>query len=71
MRLRHYGFMANRCRAEKLTQIRAVLMQREASPAATAELTPEAPIDGYPCPKCHRGRVQVLYPLAPLRREGG
>jgi hypothetical protein len=71
MRLRHFGFLANRCRAEKLKQIRAVLAQGEESPAATAELMSEAPVAGYPCPKCHRGRVQVLYPLAPLRWEGG
>ena len=70
MRLRHFGFLANRCRAEKLKQIRGVLAQGEESPAAAAEETPEAPVAGYPCPKCHQGRVHVVYPLAPLRWEG-
>ena len=71
MRLRHYGFLANRSRAEKLKQIRAVLAQGEESPATTAEPTPEVTVTGYPCPKCPEGRVHVLYPLAPLRWEGG
>ena len=71
MRLRHFGFLANRCRAEKLTQIRDVLAQGAESPAAAAKVTPAAPVAGYPCPKCHQGRVRVAYPLAPLRWEGG
>jgi hypothetical protein len=71
MRLRHYGFLANRSRAEKLKQIRAVLAQGEESSTTTAEPTPETPVAGYPCPKCPEGRVHVLYPLAPLRWEGG
>jgi hypothetical protein len=36
MRLRHYGFMANRCRVEKLQQIRAVLGQDSESTAPEA-----------------------------------
>ena len=69
MRLRHYGFLANRCRAEKLKQIRGVLAQGNVSPAA--EVTPDAPFAGYPCPKCHEGIVHVVCPLAPIRWEGG
>ena len=69
MRLRHYGFLANRCRAEKLKQIRDVLAQGNASPAT--EVTPDAPFTGYPCPKCHQGMVHVVCPLAPMRWEGG
>ena len=69
MRLRHYGFLANRCRMEKLKQIRSVLAQGNVSP--TAELAPDAPFAGYPCPKCHQGVVHVMYPLVPLRWEGG
>ena len=67
----HYGFLANRCRAKKLEQIRAMLVQGEASPAVSAEVTPETSVAGYPCPKCHQGRVRMVYPLAPLRWEGG
>jgi Putative transposase len=71
MRLRHFGFLANRGRAEKLKQIRGVLAQGEESPAASAEVTLAVPFAGYPCPKCHQGIVHVVYPLAPLRWEGG
>jgi len=69
MRLRHYGFLANRCRAEKLERIRGVLAQGNETPAV--EVTSEAPFAGYPCPKCHQGRVHVICPLAPMRFEGG
>lgn len=71
MRLRHFGFLANRGRSEKLTRIRSALARGAEPPAVPAEVTPETPFAGYPCPKCHHGRVQVLYPLAPLRWEGG
>ena len=69
MRLRHYGFLANRCRVEKLKIIRGVLAQGNAS--STAEVTPDAPFAGYPCPKCRQGFVHVIYTLAPIRRESG
>lgn len=69
MRLRHYGFLANRCRAEKLKQIRCVLAQGNETLAA--DVAPDAPFTGYPCPKCHQGLVHAVYPLAPVRWEGG
>lgn len=69
MRLRHFGFLANRCRAEKLKRIRAVLEQ--VTELLTANITADAPFAGYPCPKCPQGFVRVLYLLAPVRWEGG
>lgn len=72
MRLRHYGFLANRCRAQKLQRIRAVLgRDSEPTQGRQAGDATDKPADGYPCPKCHRGVVHVLYSLAPVRREGG
>ncbi len=71
MRLRHYGFLANRCRAEKLKLIRAVLARPGERLAASAIVMPDAPCDGYPCPKCHQGTLRVVYPLPPLRWTGG
>jgi hypothetical protein len=67
MRVRHFGFLANRCRAQRLAQIRTAL----AAPAPTVAKTPEpaAPFDGYPCPKCRTGRLRVTAHLAPSRRE--
>ena len=72
MRVRHFGFLANRCRARRLAEIRAAL-------AAPAPPTPEteAPaestttVDGYPCPRCRRGRLRVRGVLAPQRGDGG
>jgi len=69
MRLRHYGFLANRYRAEKLKQIRGMLAQGNAAP--TTDVTPDAPFTGYPCPRCHQGIVHVICTLAPMRWDGG
>jgi len=66
MRIRHYGFLANRCRESKLAQIRAAL----AVPAADDE-EPSPGADpshsSYPCPKCRRGRLRILATILPLR----
>ena len=69
MRVRHFGFLANRCRATRLAQIRAAL---EAQPPQAAEAKEEtAPFGGYHCPKCRKGRMQVAAHLAPQRRDPG
>ncbi len=53
MRIRHYGILANRCRAKSLKIIRKIL----------AVLPPEKPQDAsdethsYPCPKCKKGQL--------------
>jgi len=70
MRLRHYGFLANRCRAEKLRCIRSALAQDSESAPAEEDTSGNAG-DGYPCPRCHRGTVRAVYPLAPVRWAGG
>ena len=70
MRLRHYGFLANRCRAEKLRRIRAALAQDSESTPAEEDATGTVG-DGYPCPKCHQGTVRAVYPLPPVRWAGG
>jgi hypothetical protein len=69
MRVRHFGFLANRCRMRCLTAIRAALAAPVPAPALTTE--PTAPFDGYPCPKCRTGRLQVTARLAPQRRGQG
>jgi hypothetical protein len=69
MRVRHFGFLANRCRARRLSEIRAAL---DAPPPPAAEPKEETvPFDGYPCPKCHKGRMQVTAHLAPQHRDPG
>ena len=68
MRVRHFGFLANRCRARRLADIRAAL----AAPApAVAEPQPAAPFDGYPCPQCRTGRLRVIARPRPAPRGGG
>jgi hypothetical protein len=69
MRVRHFGFLANRCRARRLTEIRAAF----AAPAPEVEETREkpAPFDGFPCPTCRRGRLHVIRRLPPQRRPSG
>lgn len=69
MRVRHFGFLAKRCRSRRLGEIRVALeAPSPQTPAAKAET---APCAGYPCPKCHQGRLQVTARLAPQRRNPG
>jgi hypothetical protein len=58
MRIRHCGFLAKRCRATKLTQIRDAIGQAQAQAQETA---PEsAPAERDRCPRCRQGRLQVV-----------
>jgi hypothetical protein len=69
MRVRHFGFLANRCRARRLTEIRAALQAPAPEPGEPPQRP--GPFDGYPCPKCRTGRLRVTACLAPQRREAG
>ncbi len=69
MRVRHFGFLANRCRKRCLAQIRSALAAAPPDDAgddedgAPAEMT-------LPCPKCRRGRMHAVSTLparAPMR----
>lgn len=82
MRIRHYGFLANRCRQEKLKQICAALAEAvqaagDAAPAegghTTTKVTPpmSVPFEGYPCPTCRQGQLWVVGHLLPQRDESG
>jgi hypothetical protein len=69
MRIRHYGFLANRTKAEKLARCRGLL---DAPPPLAA---PPETLDAFLlrvigsahdlCPACHTGRLQLLAPVAP------
>ena len=65
MRIRHFGFLANRCRAQRLAEIRAAIDAAQ-QPEPTETKSP-APFDGYPCPKCQQGRLQIAAYLVPQR----
>ncbi len=69
MRVRHYGFLANRCRAKRLPQIRAAIAAPP--PADAAEASEAVPFDGYPCPICRTGRLRVRARLIAPRRDLG
>jgi hypothetical protein len=67
MRIRHYGFLANRCRETKLAQIRPALAAPEEK--ANGHDTERTRVDtGYPCPRCQQGRLHVVGQIAPTRR---
>jgi hypothetical protein len=70
MRIRHFGFLANRCRAKRLAQIREAI-DAQPPPQAIDKTERSAPFDGYPCPLCRQGRLRVTAFLAPKRFDGG
>ena len=70
MRLRHYGFLANCCRAKKLTRIRVALEQDSESTESHVAHDTTNTLEGYPCPKCHQGTMRVIALLPPARRTG-
>lgn len=58
MRVRHFGFLANRCRRAKLAQIRQQLAVSEAAPETSSTDTAIEPT--YPCPACRQGRLRII-----------
>lgn len=67
MRVRHYGFLANRCRRARLVCVRLALAQPEPS-AVTAEEAEDCPR----CPRCRRApmaRIGLLAAQCPHRRS--
>ena len=55
MRIRHFGFLSNRCRAERIEEIRAAIDLTQQQPEPTADAESPAPFDGYPCPLVPEG----------------
>ncbi len=66
MRIRHYGFLSNRSRKQKLAIIRQCLQ----APPREAETKTDTGVTSVTClcPKCQKGRLQVCYeiPATPL-----
>lgn len=66
MRIRHFGFLANRVRRQRLAQLRVCLMtaaseQPDTAPAAETE-------HQWPCPACREGRLGIIAQLLPAPR---
>ena len=68
-RVRHFGFLANRCRGTRLETIRTALAAPPPAPESVSAAA--VPFDGYPCPTCGTGRLRIIAHLAPHRRDGG
>ncbi len=70
-RIRHYGFLANRCRREKLARCRALLNQPEPPPrkpeSVDAMMLRLTDVDIHRCRRCHQGVLRFMARL-PRRR---
>jgi len=69
MRVRHYGFLSNRCRRKRLKQIRHALAPKRTiheTPAATTD-EPKPPREEpwTACPTCKTGTLVERYRIAP------
>jgi len=62
MRIRHFGFLANRCRSRCLAQIRTALAT--APPCSDDAGGAAVPVT-LPCPRCRQGRLRTVSPLPP------
>lgn len=73
MRVRHFGFLANRCRAKRLGQIRAAIAAHEGAATMLKQPPGDRETDPAPrpCPRCRTGRLQVIAQIAPRTRSGG
>ena len=71
MRIRHFGFLANRCRQQRLDEIRAAIDAAQAQDAERASAEERVTFDGYPCPACRQGRLRISGPIAPKPWGGG
>ena len=70
MRIRHFGWLANRCRARRLAEVRAAIEAPPREDAAEDRNGP-TPFDGYPCPFCRQGHLRIIAVLPPKRMTGG
>lgn len=63
MRIRHYGFMANRCREQALSTIRSLL----AAPKAALNTHDDDIVAdlAIPCPACRQGLLRVIELISP------
>ena len=77
MRIRHYGFLANRCRRQKLAQIRQCLQvadhpnQVPSIPVENGLHFPATQDKPQTCPKCKAESWMVVAEIAPRRVDYG
>ena len=66
MSIRHYGFLSNRSRKQKLEKIRGCLQVQEQVAQGDKETLTDVPrlLDTpCPCPKCHIGHLHLCYEI--------
>jgi hypothetical protein len=76
MRVRHFGFLANRSKKQALTQCRKLLGANPASLQSPSESTKDlllriTGIDLNRCPSCHNGTMIVVVELPPISSSSG
>ena len=71
MRIRHYGFLANRCRKAKLERIRQLLAQDQEAVVMDEKCAVPRPSHNWLCPKCQQGYLRVTQAFSPIRLNGG
>jgi hypothetical protein len=76
VRIRHFGFFANRCQKEKLARIRTYMEQTEIATAGESDDSERnrPQINEIPtafCPRCHQGRLIALDEIVPRRTAYG
>ena len=74
MRIRYYGFLANRHRADRLARCRELLGVASAPPwvadeTLASEPSTEANDPWYVCPRCHAGRMVVVERFEPNQQQ--
>jgi len=73
MRIRHYGLLANRCRAERLAMARAAIAAALAAPVAVPA-APTVPASGGGerlCPQCRKASLRTVRRWPAGRRDSG
>ena len=71
VRVRHYGFLANRLRAKKLELVRNLLVQRAAEAGSASIEVPGDTVgldqvaDVFLCPRCKQGRLVIVADVPP------
>jgi hypothetical protein len=73
MRIRHYGYLANRCRAQRLITIRKAIAEQRQQPILAPPGPPEkpSPLQGCKCTACQPGWLYVVALVRPRRDPGG
>ena len=65
VRIRHYGFLANRCRQEKLDRCRQLLDAQVPERPSPQSDEPSGASSSVPCPTCGRGLMAILWRFEP------